>query len=130
MKILIADAVIIENNKVLLVQQRKASAYGLWGLPGGHIEPGETPKAAVLREIQEELGLRLQQCVPLGVFRERVEEGTLEMHTFTGAISGAISIPEDELMAYEWVDIGSLPELESTLRNPVIKLQIAAAISS
>lgn len=128
MKILIADAVIIEDHKVLLVQQRKASAYGLWGLPGGHIEPGETPKEAVLREIQEELGLPLQQCTPLGVFREQVEEGTLELHTFTGAISGEISIPEHELMAYEWIDVNSLAQFEGVLRNSVINIQIAAAI--
>ncbi len=128
MKILIADAVIIENGKVLLVQQRKQSAYGLWGLPGGHIEPGETPEAATLREVQEEVGLPLQQCVPLGVFSEEVHQDIIEFHTYTGTISGTVIIPEDELLAYGWFDVDKLSEMSTRLRNTTILKQVAAAL--
>ena len=48
----------------VLVQQRpegKALA-GLWEFPGGKVEPGEIPEAALIRELQEELGIDVQQA--------------------------------------------------------------------
>jgi 8-oxo-dGTP diphosphatase len=42
---------------VLLVERSKGALKGLWSLPGGHIEPGETARAAALREVREETGI-------------------------------------------------------------------------
>lgn len=49
----IADIVFVKNNSVLLVQQRKESAHGLWSFPGGHVENGETLEETVTREVKE-----------------------------------------------------------------------------
>ena len=57
-QITVAAAILTQAGRILLVQ-RPASAEmgGLWEFPGGKIEPGETPEAALAREIREELGV-------------------------------------------------------------------------
>jgi 8-oxo-dGTP diphosphatase len=53
---------LIDADGRVLVQQRPAdkSMAGLWEFPGGKIEPDETPEAALVRELQEELGIETQ----------------------------------------------------------------------
>ena len=50
-------AVLIQEGRVLLVKRGIEPGFGLWGLPGGFIEAGETPEEAVAREVLEETGL-------------------------------------------------------------------------
>lgn len=46
-----------DRNRLLLVKRRVAPKPGMWCLPGGFVECGETPERAALRELQEETGL-------------------------------------------------------------------------
>lgn len=50
-------AVVVHEGRLLVVKRGKEPARGLWTLPGGRLEPGETLEAGALRELEEETGL-------------------------------------------------------------------------
>ena len=57
--LLVAAVALVDADGRLLIAQRPAgkSMAGLWELPGGKIDPGETPEQALVRELREELGI-------------------------------------------------------------------------
>ena len=57
--LVVAVALIDADGRVLLQQRPPGKAMAdLWEFPGGKVEPGETPEAALIRELEEELGIR------------------------------------------------------------------------
>ncbi|NRB00794.1 MAG: 8-oxo-dGTP diphosphatase MutT [Rhodobacteraceae bacterium] len=60
MKMVLVSAVALVDvdGRVLMAQRPEGkSMAGLWEFPGGKVEPGETPEAALIRELEEELGI-------------------------------------------------------------------------
>jgi mutator protein MutT len=55
----LVGGVVVQRGRVLLGLRRsdRASFPGVWDVPGGHVEPGEAPRQALLRELREELGI-------------------------------------------------------------------------
>lgn len=60
--------IIIDEEKGVLLQKR--SDVGLWGIPSGHVEPGETVTEAAIREVKEETNLQIGIMKLLGVYSE------------------------------------------------------------
>jgi 8-oxo-dGTP diphosphatase len=61
--IVVAAALIDEDGRILVQQRPDGKAMaGLWEFPGGKVEEGELPEAALIRELYEELGIDVQQA--------------------------------------------------------------------
>ena len=60
--LLVVAAALVDRDGRVLVQQRPPDKpmTGLWEFPGGKLEPGETPEAALVRELAEELGIDVE----------------------------------------------------------------------
>ncbi len=56
--VLVAAGVVVEGDRVLLSRRKQGTHLsGLWEFPGGKVEPGEDPREALRRELEEELGI-------------------------------------------------------------------------
>jgi 8-oxo-dGTP diphosphatase len=68
--LVVAVALVDADGRVLLQQRPPGKAMaGLWEFPGGKVEPGETPEAALVRELEEELGIGTQEsCLAPATF--------------------------------------------------------------
>lgn len=63
--VLVTAAALVDREGWVLVQRRPSGSdfAGLWEFPGGKLEPGETPEAALIRELDEELGIDIDASV-------------------------------------------------------------------
>ncbi len=74
-------AIIIENDRVLLIKRGHAPLLGEWSIPGGVLEVGEMLREAAVREAREETGLVVEPGELLGVFDRVVrEDGRIRYH--------------------------------------------------
>jgi len=80
----VAAAVILRGNgDVLLAQRPTGKAYaGYWEFPGGKLEPGETPRHALDRELREELGLEVTHAAPWFMQRYDYPHADVELNFF------------------------------------------------
>jgi 8-oxo-dGTP diphosphatase len=60
-KVPCAGAIVFDaQRRLLLIRRGQAPSAGMWSVPGGRCEPGETPEQACVREVQEETGAQVQ----------------------------------------------------------------------
>jgi 8-oxo-dGTP diphosphatase len=80
--LVVAVALIDADGRVLLAQRPEGKAMaGLWEFPGGKVQPGEPPEAALIRELKEELGIDVAEAclAPLTFASHRYESFHLLM---------------------------------------------------
>lgn len=69
--LLVVAGIHVKEGKLLLAQRLPGKPHaGLWELPGGKVEPGETPEEALARELSEELGVSPAGPLPAGFARD------------------------------------------------------------
>lgn len=92
------------QGRLLLVLRGREPAVGLWSIPGGKVEPGESREAAVRREVLEETGLRVEVRAPVGVVeRPTADGGVFEIHDYSARL---LSDPDDAVAADDAEDVG------------------------
>lgn len=107
-----ASVALIDMDRVLLVQRARAPWLGLWSLPGGRLEPGETAEQCAIREVKEELGLSIYALRP--IMRMDLAGTSFLLQVFaTGAFEGQL-VAADEISAHRWVRAGMIGAMQTT----------------
>jgi ADP-ribose pyrophosphatase YjhB (NUDIX family) len=117
---LAVSAAIIRDGRILIVRRARPPAHGLFTLPGGGVEVGETLHEAVIREVREETALTVEPLALAG-YREAIArdgDGKVERHfvilPFAARwIAGDVALNE-ELAEARWLSPAELAGLKTT----------------
>jgi 8-oxo-dGTP pyrophosphatase MutT (NUDIX family) len=116
-----ATALIVNSQgRVLLIRRTKDPWKNLWGFPGGHVDKGETPRQAIIREVREETGLSASPGrTPIEVFLYQVHDHCHKSHLFKCAVHGGSRVRRPE----EWRHEGKLRWCSPKKKdlNPIVK---------
>ena len=104
-----------DQGRLLLIKRGHEPGAGLWSLPGGRIEPGETDAQALVREMREETGLAVEAGPLLGsVWRAAPGGHVLDIRDYTATITGGTLRAGDDAADARWVAVSELPRLPIT----------------
>jgi 8-oxo-dGTP diphosphatase len=105
-----------DQGRLLLIKRGHAPGAGLWSLPGGRIEPGETDAEALVREMREETGLAVQTGRLIGTVQRPGQGGdVLDIRDYAATITGGTLHAGDDAAEARWVaerELESLPITE------------------
>lgn len=124
------SAVVIDSGRLLVIRR---TDNGLWSLPGGGMEPGETVSAAVAREVREETGYEVRPSRLVGVFSDpghviAYDDGEVRQAfslCFDCELVDGSAQASSESSAVEWTPLDELNRLEMHYAN---RQRIAAAL--
>lgn len=124
-------AFILRDGKLLMVREAED---GLWSLPGGWADVGDTPSTAVCREVAEETGLKVKATKLLGVWDRNLHgHPPLPWHVYKliflcEETGGSLAV-NHETTGIGFFDINELPDLSLT-RIVAVELEVSMAIAT
>ncbi len=113
-------AVVFHQDRVLLVLRKQPPAAGVWAIPGGSVELGESLQAAAEREVLEETGLRIKAGDVIYTFDvvERDEAGRVRFHYVIVDLKGELldptqpPVPADDVTDAGWFTLDEVKRVE------------------
>jgi len=118
-------------DEILLIKRRTVPFRGYWALPGGRVEPGETVKQTIVREVKEETGLGVAIVRKLGEYHEQGVQGGFEYDYYPACflvevVGGEIRKQESEIEEIKLFSLNAVPEVLAFEHSQMIKDYIAA----
>lgn len=108
----VVAAIIVRDGRVFATQRGYGAWKDWWEFPGGKIEPGESPEAALVREIREELSAEIVVDRFLTTVEWDYPEFHLKMHCFLCSLAGSeggSGLHLNEHEAARWLSVGADP---------------------
>src|SRR3990167_426544 len=118
------------RGRYLLVQERQLKAYGLWNLPAGWIDEGETPQQAAIREAKEEVGLDIELVSNESLLSSLNSSKTRMLNSFQARVkSGTLKFQREELLDARWFSLDEIEKLNKSgkIRDPWVTQSIQKA---
>jgi 8-oxo-dGTP diphosphatase len=104
-----------DRGRLLLIRRGHAPGAGLWSLPGGRIEPGETDAEALVREMREETGLAVEAGQLIGTVRRPTQDGgVFDIRDYAATVTGGTLRAGDDAADARWVTASELAALPMT----------------
>ena len=104
-----------EQGRLLMIKRGHEPGAGLWSIPGGRIEPGETDAEALVREMFEETGLAVEVGPLIGsVRRPGLDGAVIDIRDYAATVTGGTLRPGDDAADARWVEAADLDSLEIT----------------
>lgn len=102
-----------EAGRLLLIRRAHPPGEGLWSLPGGRVEPGESDAEAVIREVREETGLTVAPGPLAGTVDRPASGGAVyEINDYLATVTAGRLTPGDDASDARWctpADLAGLP---------------------
>jgi len=103
------------RGRLLMIKRGHEPGAGLWSIPGGRIEPGETDTEALVREMFEETGLAVEVGRLIGRVQRPGPNGTvIDIRDYAATVTGGMLRPGDDAADARWVEAADLDSLEIT----------------
>ncbi len=109
------------SGRLLLIKRGHEPGKGLWSIPGGRVEAGESDAAALVREVREETGLVVAPGRLIGSVRRPAGgggDGVFDIRDYAAAVTGGALIPGDDADDAVWAgpaELDALPLTEGLL---------------
>jgi 8-oxo-dGTP diphosphatase len=117
--LIISQAVVIKNNKILMVKQYVQRGDIVWNFPGGGIEEDETPEFACVREVKEETGF---EVVVGRLLHKKDHKYTYLTEIIGGSLQLDKSIRDnDDIIDLAWIELNDEEKFDDYTR-PIIEL--------
>ena len=119
-------AIILDGNRVLLIRRANAPLQGVWSIPGGRLDLGETLTEGLRREIREETGLRIEIVDQVEVFERIMRDGDdrVQYHyvliDYLCEPAGGVLRAADDADDARWVEQDEMAELTMTEGTPAV----------
>jgi 8-oxo-dGTP diphosphatase len=112
--LIVAAGILIERGRVLLTQRKQGSHLaGAWEFPGGKVEPGEDPRAALTRELREEIGIETTAGDVIEVTFHRYPERAVLLLFYRAARAPGSAEPRAlDVAALKWAGADELDDRE------------------
>jgi 8-oxo-dGTP diphosphatase len=110
---------VVEDGRILLIRKKRGLGAGKINGPGGRLDPGETPLAGAIREVQEELRVTPRDLRWCGENRFQFVDGySIHVHVFTASGCDGEPVETDEAVPL-WVGVSEIPWTEMWQDDPL-----------
>ena len=104
-----------KDGKFLLVQEKQQKVYGLWNLPAGHVDEGESLEETAVREAKEECGFDVALMKELLVVHPSIDRPVLHAYA-ADIVGGTLEFRKDELLDARWFSYEEIVAMKDKIR--------------